>query len=64
MRNPVNKITDIEELIDKAIKYIEDSEYYTEQERGLKDRTLKEIIKQNDMPILYYELIELKKEIK
>ena len=51
-------------LIDKAIKYIEDSEYWTEQERGLKDRTLKEIIKQNDMTILYYELIELKKEIK
>ena len=51
-------------LIDKAIKYIEDSEYWTEQERGLKDRTLKEIIKQNDMPILYYELTELKKEIK
>ena len=49
-------------LIDKAIKYIEDSEYWTEQERGLKNRTLKEIIKQNDMPILYYELIELKKE--
>ena len=63
VKREINKIIDIEELIDKAIKYIEDSEYWTEQERGLKNRTLKEIIKQNDMPILYYELIELKKEL-
>jgi len=49
------------ELIDKAIKYIEDSEYWTEQERGLKNRTLKEIINQNDMPKFYYKLIELNK---
>ena len=48
-------------IIDKAIKYIEDSEHWTEQERGLKNRTLKEIINQNDMPKFYYKLIELNK---
>jgi hypothetical protein len=48
-------------IIDKAIKYIEDSEYWTEQERGLKNRTLKEIINQNEMPKFYYKLIELNK---